>query len=588
MESSGLSYFVNSANLTGDFKIFYDFNTISNIIPSVPYADSQFSGVLSGATGSFDGVSGFGLLSGNNYITIQNPDLIDQKFWTMFFSYETFESKQGVLFSNYSEFSGNKSGFAIGLNASNKMFFESYVNNEPFILESPFNYFNKNLTTITRYNSNISFGLYDFDERTFNESSHSLSSSALKFSNNWYLGRDINSPSYFSGGALNGYMEAFLYFSKPLSINEKNIVASGFYYTATTGGLNITYDTFTGITGYSTGQVIVGSGITGYDTVSLGFLTGDWCDCNDNDEIFETVALTGYFYDYTSIPLTGVITGYTTGINSDSLILIEKDLSTYGPRAFSYLKKVNNLDLTEFLRVSGGYPNELNNIAQFDSISGKYFIDFEDYQYDDVNLYSNTLAQFTNATTGQGFYTISNTGSLLNRYFNGQYINTDELIYDNITGSGLFYGGALHPINGFSGISGFAPPHSMYFYNGVKLKSGIEYIISGNDFILTSNTLINNFGNTSNSGVTWDSSFILFDNNILTFDTTISNFENTIFTLPLPELYYINTGIFNNLIVGDYKTNGSMIFLNGLRQKNKIDYLELSTRSLLLGSGLFI
>lgn len=316
------------------------------------------------------------------------------------FVYQKRSSHGGILFSNLQ---GDviKSGFAVGINDSNRLFFESYNNNGPIVFTSNTVISDKNALAVTLSTNNLAFSYYDYNTRQLERESFSLNTEFVLPSNDWYLG----GSDYTSGIGLpnyHGFLDGFLYLSESLSESNLERLLSGLYTypviePAVTGQIQGTITGFDVqvvqvpfLSGYLNSGVSVleqgqPSPLYGYNettgTVGSGeFLIGKLLDrfsveyfCQDsNSDIFEYIQtsvgstgvidieriITGFNYTnqtesivYTSTPVSGLKDEYiVTPLYSDpeiieiepaktGLFVDENVLNSYGMKSVTYLGK---------------------------------------------------------------------------------------------------------------------------------------------------------------------------------------------------------------------------------------------------------
>lgn len=471
---SGINYFFNLLSLNpGIFSVYYEFDGSGGgaSIPSVSGANPLYSGILS-SIGNFYQNSGSGLFTGQN-VQITNETGLFSPNWTMIFVYEKLTSNHGILFSSYH---GNtvKSGFAIGINDANKLYYETFSNQGPSVIECTLDLGAKSAISVTQAGNSIFFGLYDFNAKVVDTENYSVASNYVFNSLGWHLGDAPNPPSYFSGKPFNGYLDTFLYFSASLMPYQLLRLFSG-VYAGPSGVCSLPYVWSFGMDG-------------------IAFTTE--VDGTDGVEVF-------------TFPQS---TNKTTVGN----------LATYGSSYQSFTLQSN---------VSQNLINSyLNGAAQFPSgysVSGGV--------YNPVYLLSGDFFISGLQVMSTGFYTFG-----------------DLFLYDQVSGERGF---VINPTGNYSVNLNVANSH--VFLNGVKLRSGIDYVPSGDQMWIENSTLTGVCG--------------------------------AFFNFPIDsDIFNYTSGSFNAFSGQRFARGTSEVWLNGLRQALTTDYVEVSAIDLLHGSGTFI
>src|SRR6266404_2057924 len=128
MSSSGINFFFKNMSLPASgFKVFYYFSTSGTNIPSISGANSKYSGTASSFIKT-------GLFNSGQYVNIPYSNELSASNWMMMFVFEKMNKDNGVLFSNYHD-NINKSGFSLGVNSANKLYFETFDTNGPVVFE---------------------------------------------------------------------------------------------------------------------------------------------------------------------------------------------------------------------------------------------------------------------------------------------------------------------------------------------------------------------------------------------------------------------------------------------------------------------
>lgn len=461
---SGINQFYNLLSLDPSlFKVYYDFTGAAGAtIPSVSGGKPLFSGAFSAGTNSS------GHFTGQN-VRITNETGLFSSDWTMFFVYEKTDSSHGVLFSNYHG-EAVKSGFAIGVNDANKLYFETFSATGPRVAECDLGLGAKNAVAVTKAGNGIYFSLFDWNSRKVEAESFNIDSSFILNTTRWYLGDAVNPPSYFSGRAFRGYMSSFCYFNNSLMPYQIERLFSGFF--------TQTPD----------------SGIFGFGRDGVAFLSP--VDASDSTELF-------------TFP-------------------------------------------------SGTLKTNIGKLAVFDSAHAEFFTT-SPVGADGLNSYVNGVAQIPSGYSISGtfynpVYFLS--GNLVvsgqELFANGVYSSADDLQYDVVSGARNF---KFVPASYTDGVVSFSSFGSHVFLNGIKMRSGIDYVPSG------ASTVIN---------------------------SSLTGISGLLFTFPADtDPTKAIVGSFNVTTGTRFAKGTTQLWRNGVRQALGVNYVEIACIDLLVGSGTF-
>lgn len=342
MAISNFNYFYDYLNLDTDiFKIYYNFSGFSgsNTVPSVEFGKSNYYGNSSNL-GIYNGSGD--LTSGGN-ISIANIDgNTFEGDGTHLFVYSKESNHNGYLFSSLEKNGVYPSGYAIGVNDANRMYFEYHTSGGPQIITSNNIYGQKNGVAVNVGLNGVSFNYYNFNYQEIESEEFSFDSRYLLFSDNWRLG----------DGSFSGHLDSYLYFNSTLSKSNLTRLFSGFYATPTGFPAVSGEKVFDKITGYN--NVFSGeTGVVGYDLQFSGFDSytqnqdlNDFSDFLNNNYGGGSVGLFGitggYLYsggilsNFTELPshTYGAVeigsTGIITGLNpSGTYYIIEEFSNSY-------------------------------------------------------------------------------------------------------------------------------------------------------------------------------------------------------------------------------------------------------------------
>lgn len=264
----------------------YEFTSYSSaggdeFIDSVESGNPLFSGKISADDSSFKNNS-----PGSGYFTtqgviIENAQQLYSTSATFIFSHQKSGRDPGTIFTNLS----GQSGYEIGINAANKLYFNHYVDGSPSI--RTFNNIpaEKNIYSVAVGEGGITFSRLDpsrkiGDEYTLEQQKFDIPSYAVTNTPKWVIG----SGEY----QYKGWMDDFLYFDEIIEYGLVQTFSNSLYKD---------YSLSDPVTGRTrpllTGVSISGSGVTGTLGYS-GHVTGQF------------TGLTGFTYSSGS-PVTGVV-----------------------------------------------------------------------------------------------------------------------------------------------------------------------------------------------------------------------------------------------------------------------------------------
>lgn len=297
--------------------------------------------------------------------------------------------------------------------------------------------------------------------------------------NDWYIGGFGKYNEIYTGFGPSGNVEidAFLLFDKSLDSNEKLDLAQAILSSGRVLSSGFTYTTNIFISGDNlvTGA-IVGSGITGFQYVVKGTVTG----INGSVfNIFEQSGISGFITGEIISGRRFVFTGISTGVTFFNQYIYSGNLENFYENNILITpnNKLSNLDNLDFIEIYGlnqtgqGYPYKI----YYDPVENSY-------RMLNYPLNQNTYF-FLNGI-------LQNSGNLNDGYFQITGSNIISNILDsNDYGEYKFYTG----ITGFStGITGVGSYHinpipfsgnnyinSDIYLNGQKLISGIDFVKIG-------------------------------------------------------------------------------------------------------------
>jgi hypothetical protein len=615
---TGMKYFldkvgISTSNVPAAFTFYsgQGFNNNSGVYPD-SWATNSCSGLLNNS-GSFFNYSGTGFFNGTTIMKLNCPYTLDND--TILLSYQKLRTGDEILLSSVSGSSfSNYSGFCLGINHANKIYFKYWNPVEGvFTFTYSKELANKNLIILNRNNNIITIGNLNNNSREFETENFYIKNNTFQQSDQLFLGGMYPKIPWANDNSSNfsGYVDDFFilknapllynkeYLSGIISVNsgflgyyENNcyttgyLTGSGFSTSGVTGYLTTTFTiTTTGITGYQTGVSSYSyTGITGYDNISIGYYSDN---CNNLVQIFNQVPLSGIITinsefnfqltgliantGYNQTPLTGKITGmnqvYITGQICNS-IFIETGQT---------VMIINNdfLNTLSFSRVS--LMSEMNKT--FDIVEAYH----EDYQIKFLDYNNNLIFD-----------------SLDDSFFSNKFIDNNNLP----SGLLLFLNGQLILDSGYFlqtiGYDSYVIPNIDYYRTGTQIY--VDELIKQDDnifydYFTGDSEIIYLTGISSGSqlvGKNFNNKFIFINGHKLvsgitytgtnTINMTIPSGNNFIFLKSIPTLNYSSGNSSTlNLVKSNLNKNCSQVYLNGIKQKIYENYIENSNFSLLSG-----
>ena len=467
---------------------------------------------------------------------------INVEDWCVFFNFLQSTPPSGVSSSILASTMSNPndtSGVNIGLNAANKVyvdFINSSGNRQTYVHSQELSNFN-NLVSVGKDGESLEIIYHDFindknDLEVFDVS-------GAKNSTDWFIGA---MPTMYGGyTGFSGYFDDILITKGGYAAAAKNIISDAFFTTGLESGYNkevVVYSNeVTGRTLNYTG--VTGTGVTGYENVLVDTVNGV--------PIYNSSGVTGLLTGITVEYLTGGLNISGTGISG---VEPYNDFdfnyaNKYADNCLIFNKKIDTSLKYEIYTFNSGYTGQqvqgLNEelIYNYDDNT---FITLTGYSGQNLNVYMDGSAVYSGSGFSFNDYLVEFTGSF-------DIENTG--IYDFISGQQV--------ATSYTGSAGTISLTDAKYFNkdvyldGKKLISGIEW--SG-----------------TASAIEIDAS---------------SSESGTYFFLPLhSEAYtYLSgnriTGAAAQFINSNTKLINEQIWLDGLRQKEGVDYTKTSTYSIL-------
>jgi hypothetical protein len=448
---TGVKYFVdtlgiNVENVFAAFS-FYSGNNFDNIVYPEKWATNSASGLYTGSSSFYD-YPGTGYFNGQNFFKLNKNLNFDNT--TIFLSYQKLRSQDEILLSSAQGNNfNNYSGFCLGVNNANKLYFK-YWNPVEGVFTFTYNKIiaDKNLIILNRNGSVFSIGSYNTNSLQFEMEEFNIFQNSFANSNSLYVGGtpEINNVNWlFNSFNFSGYIDKLYIFDNEDVLIYKNSLVSGLfinvtgaegelikdcYLTGTSINSGFLYSQITGtlISGFQSGSIgITGytisgsgysySGITGYLDVYIGQRIDN---CGVSYDIIERQALSGLINStininvpligtilstgYIEIPLSGLISGNVlipqTGEVCNEIFNVTGNVQYIVDE--NYLKSLSYNEITLF------YPNTDNqNITEvylepyknetliynrnllYDSLYENFFFIDKEYKQNEILLFAN-------------------------------------------------------------------------------------------------------------------------------------------------------------------------------------------------------
>lgn len=297
-------------------------------------------------------------------------------------------------------------------------------------------------------------------------------------------------------------------------------------------------------TSFITTGIIIGTGITGYQEVSVGSIprkNGSFI------QICEQSGMLGPLYGEQIIFETGSETGQriiTVTVPEQTKYDFEK-LKEYTNNQLKFLYQIDNLDIFE-INTFTGFLNNYKFINQYDNNLQQFILDVSSTGQN-INLFQNGVFQISgvnvNGTVIDGNYNLSGNRYIDSDLFYNQF--EDKLVYFDLVQS--------PEIINYGGLGSYTLSNDLnnsFYMNGQKLVSGYNYTING--------------------------STVTFTN----IDPSITN-EKILCTTRISQNYTTYTG-YSTVLTGTLIPLGEeQIYLNGILQIDNQDYVKTNCQSLL-------
>lgn len=559
MNINNFNTFLSRNSIAQDtWKIYYNFSNITGglvVLNELYPPETQFSGsciyvsnnpglIVGINTGGFS-YDGSGYFSGDSIVRLNRN--IDAENWTIFMTYKNSgcvidRDRSTILFSNQTSIS-DRSGLSFGFNGANKFFLEYNTDSGKSIYTSK--YEGKNNTCVSLAKNLNSFELSVHDVLNQDNTLETFNLTNYLNSNIYYLGNAYNISNLYTG--FKGYMDDFIYMSGFIGYTQRNNLAKGIFSTNIIPAYTLQI-----ITGYNkistsfiTTGVIIGTGITGYQEISVGTIprkNGSFIQICEQSGIF------GPLYGEQIIFETGSETGQRI-INITIPEEIKYDfekLKEYTNNQLKLLYKIDDLDIFE-INTFTGFFNNYKFITQYDNSLQQFVVDLSSTGQN-INLFQNGIFQVSG---------VNISGNIVSGNYNlsgNRYVNSN-LFYDQFEDKLVYFDLVQPPeIINYAGLGSYTLSNDLnnsFYLNGQKLVSGYNYSING--------------------------STVTFTN----IDPNVSLGTQILCTTRISQNYTTYIGDFNALTGTLIPLGEEQVYLNGILQIDNQDYIKTNCQSLL-------
>ena len=642
MSTAALDYVLNKYSIDQEsLKIHYDFNEYSGgHVSSVAPANSLYSGQIYGNIGGFTGNAGSGNFN-EGYVKVAHADVNlnsgAQGSSTFLFSSKKSNPNAGVIFSNFGR-TGNftnyytpPSGWEIGFNQANKLYFRNYDRLQPTIFTLNSIPTAENIYGVTLSDGDVGLWHYDAVESQFNIREFDVDGNFIRPSYDWYLG--TGEYQY------EGYLDEFFYFSdefgpailaeisrsifqttsiSPAISGSVSTLVTG-YDSVPTGSTGVLYYTgvLSGIVPFSrSGETPTGTGIRGDTEIGDEYyqLAQSYTNFLGNNYPYGLNLYDGFLATSTGTRTIGITTGVSgfeeTGFNevymSSGVTGITSTGTGYSPLSGVryYLATAEATGLVD-QAIDKYLPDSVSYIGQRGSswnTAGQGTGDFVEIISGLKPKINNLLASFGyNSTYGLNTYLIeSGSGAVLflngMEQFEGTPLVTQNDMYEeiyNVKSGDFFQSGVAAFQNTFESSSpSFNTDEVLYDINQFGSKSQLHITGSGQysngpfDQISPDGTQVFLNGQKIYSGIDYRSEGGLFKPT----GAIISQGITGIFTTaPSQEGADSVTGInrYDHNFVPSYKLDSLNFYINGVRQ-NPDQFIQHSRGVDLIKTGINI
>lgn len=458
--------FYNLQNSTGSQ---YSGSNIYNTgFPAIAYADSS-SVYLDVVSGEFDGNTKFRILG--------EPTGDDWTFYAAFKHLQTAEYGKSKVILSSKDTDSTTSGFSLGINGCNRLFFEYNINQTEkriFTLDRELD--NRNLASLSKVNSVVYLGLHQYGDLNNFSFEAQFPISGFTLSNKYYLGGMGTASSDYLN--FSGYIDQFMILNQGMEFPERNTFSEAFFSSGYVDDVvSVSSGTFARVTGTRYEDVLIGTGITGYEQYLKGYEVID----GESFPIYSYSGVTGEVYENKIVELTGTVSG-----SFENYVLSNRSGIPNYPYIMNFanskILSLNNFDDSskEVYSFSGVNTNDLNLTSAFVSGTGQFSL-LKKESSETVNLYANGVLEPLVSLTSSaysGAFVVSN-----NYVFSNGFFDRDDMVYyDIIQGSQASVTvDASDETAGYKDLSYATVDNRDIYFNGKKLISGVDFTDTGSD-----------------------------------------------------------------------------------------------------------
>lgn len=603
MAENTVKYYIDIVGInTGNYRIHLDFE--GNFLNSSYYAQNYRVIPFSGSAPLAP--YGTGVLNSTNFLRLSGIVGLDSESWTQYFVVEKNNRNDGVLFSNFGG-TGLYSGYTIGINAANNLYFETFNNVGPLVRTFSPILAHKNILAVSRRESTLGFYLLNQNTKEIFSETYDIDDYIL-LSNSWFLGTSTGNLSYQNYSNFSGYIDEWIYFDQANGFGDIKAVMSGFYqrYNNNTFQFQVT-----GFNAFQSGYLITGSpsGI-GLDVTGTFYYSGNLAYNTGNPiTIVDFSSITGFgqasdlcggsLFFYTYLNQTGILRGNTFIPMTGSIFLTSQQTGQniyYRPTGGSSYSGVTGY-ITGLTMIYSGltgstitFSGELTDNCG--NLLGSYFVN--DYS----GIISGNSTIELSGLIASGF--VENTG-----YYNSQsdfrityvvnptYYTNDGYIY-SLGMNGLAYTRAVDNTDNHEAYLHHTKHNNTTFNkigNFNPIKSGFSldanYTISGTNVYL--NGLAEMGSGFAVEGDFYNPIFIISGDYFISGSNLLKGQDYTIIDGIIYDIYsgVRDTKIKTTDVLQNINSQEAFLFLNGQKLRSGIEYTSSGNKTLISDSYMY-
>lgn len=438
------------------------------------YADS-YPGLSVGntdyvITGMNNG-TGYFNIGKNDFIRVGNT--IDFYDWTAFLNFNPTGIVTGVsrILLSTMDNVNQTSGFMLGINDSNRLFFEYVGDNTRNIKIHNQELGTNNIVSIAldKTHSSLTINNHNFAKQESYSFAYNIPS--YTHSNILYFGGFPNSGDNSKYTGFIGTIGDFLLVSGAMNSNQTDLLAPVFFVTGFQPQEQVFVNTpFSIMTGANFLNKVISTGVTGYSLGAVSIPDKDGSNITIYDLLTQQGEITGMGVEY----LYGTSTGIRTSLSGidEQLYWYSNFLKKYTePNLVLINTPVATGDLMEVYSFDDKWVGKISIMPDYFNLHDYYLT--EDYANENLNVYHEGLLQATGID-----YTVTS-GKIVSNNLYGYHSLYSLVLYDEVSGTTL--------TSGWTGCSGaytiggnqIANGTRDIYLNGQKLISGFDYTVTG-------------------------------------------------------------------------------------------------------------